>query len=1165
MEKKIYFFLFTFLLFAGNMKGEWLLMDMVHHNPGETPFTTQFTNPQKLKNYNFKGMVVNEFTPPSCAVLYDELNPNIFPAGSTERKWVENLALRIENQITDMHAIGLKAYYFMDIIVFPKKLVELYKSEICNSSGKIDWDKPKTQEIHRMMLKEIFTRFPQLDGLVIRTGETYTHNIPYHQGNGPVDNSNKTLAIRIHAELMNLLREEVCVKYGKTILYRTWDYASNAENGYFHTQPEYYLGITNQVAPHANLYLGIKHTGGDYFRTFPFNKTIGIGQHKQVIEVQCQREYDGKCSYANYIADGVINGFEELKGNSGMICLNDFKNDERFSGVWTWSRGGGWGGPYLTDKNEFWCDVNAYVMAQWANNTSRTEAEIFKEYALMKGFDETSAEKLHQIALLSADANIRGRASLIYTMPQNRLEWTRDASLQGINVLGGLFNTIISNNIVDEALAEKKESVTIWNQMTQLAQELNCTDANTLKNVQVSTEYGRLLFSITYNAWFVMLKGYATEKYGRAYDYRGMMNAFEAYDNFVIEYKKLRKNEPLCATLYDGYETDKDTELKKSVEYYRAYNPPAPNLLLGFEIVHAEEDKLGEEITSSIGGFLASDIHFVAVSGSANLSWKDCRALVTTFPNLKGLDLSKAKFANNKIPAAQGNVGSFENLPAGSIKLPSGLAEIPAYTFKNSANLKGVIVYASSVGENAFTACPSLKSIYYTSNQLPSNTTVNSFPASLKLYVPYGKREQYSSVLTSQIIQDGTSANKYKIEIAEDLDAMRLYPAEKNTYFQFAENIDVGNFIAGHAEKDIRSFGWAPMGSSSLPVSGNIDGNGYFIRNIWMDRSGLTAAGLFAFLTNATIQKLGIAVAAKGMKGGDNTGGFVGMSNTVSFEQCCIIGDISGGKQVGGILGHTDYENTVMKQCYATGLITATDGTGGLWGKTTNKNSKIEECYAVNSIAGGGGTAGGLLAVAFDTSSSTAYVGVKNSMYAGQSINGSYAAGRIIGFEKRSGVASYENNIALDITTVNGSVAGSVGNNKNGINKDMHAIGSQDTYNTWDFDNVWKMGNGQYPLPVFKNLVLSEQPTVCPLHLLSIAIPTNIETVEKNNQIKVYPNPVETELYINNKPNNATVALYDYTGKLLYRTKNNRIDLTNFSGGLYIVNIENEKIKIIKK
>jgi len=162
-------------------------------------------------------------------------------------------------------------------------------------------------------------------------------------------------------------------------------------------------------------------------------------------------------------------------------------------------------------------------------------------------------------------------------------------------------------------------------------------------------------------------------------------------------------------------------------------------------------------------------------------------------------------------------------------------------------------------------------------------------------------------------------------------------------------------------------------------------------------------------------------------------------------------------------------------------------------------------------------------------------------------------------------VASYENNIALDITTVNGSVAGSVGNNKNGINKDMHAIGSQDTYNTWDFDNVWKMGNGQYPLPVFKNLVLSEQPTVCPLHLLSIAIPTNIETVEKNNQIKVYPNPVETELYINNKPNNATVALYDYTGKLLYRTKNNRIDLTNFSGGLYIVNIENEKIKIIKK
>ena len=38
----------------------------------------------------------------------------------------------------------------------------------------------------------------------------------------------------------------------------------------------------------------IKHTNGDYFRTYPFNKTLTLSKHKQIVEVQCQREYEGK-------------------------------------------------------------------------------------------------------------------------------------------------------------------------------------------------------------------------------------------------------------------------------------------------------------------------------------------------------------------------------------------------------------------------------------------------------------------------------------------------------------------------------------------------------------------------------------------------------------------------------------------------------------------------------------------------------------------------------------------------------------------------------------------------------------------------------------------------------------------------------------------------------
>ena len=45
---------------------------------------------------------------------------------------------------------------------------------------------PKTQELHQVMLDEVFLRFPDIDGLIIRVGETYLYDTPFHTGNGAV-------------------------------------------------------------------------------------------------------------------------------------------------------------------------------------------------------------------------------------------------------------------------------------------------------------------------------------------------------------------------------------------------------------------------------------------------------------------------------------------------------------------------------------------------------------------------------------------------------------------------------------------------------------------------------------------------------------------------------------------------------------------------------------------------------------------------------------------------------------------------------------------------------------------------------------------------------------------------------------------------------------------
>ena len=65
--------------------------------------------------------------------------------------------------------------------------------------------------------------------------------------------------------------------------------------------------------------------------------------------------------------------------NRPLLGLKQKMDDtDLIRGVWTWGRGGGWQGPYITGggngiggalgggaAGEFWEDMNAYVVSQW--------------------------------------------------------------------------------------------------------------------------------------------------------------------------------------------------------------------------------------------------------------------------------------------------------------------------------------------------------------------------------------------------------------------------------------------------------------------------------------------------------------------------------------------------------------------------------------------------------------------------------------------------------------------------------------------------------------------------------------------------------------------------------------------------------------------------------
>ena len=83
---------------------------------------------------------------------------------------------------------------------------------------------------------------------------------PFDVGNAPWDPSDPFRSI---AAFIATLREELCVKRNKTVVFRTWDTSAHT----LHSNASYYEEVTHRVPPHPKLVFSIKHTALDFWRT----------------------------------------------------------------------------------------------------------------------------------------------------------------------------------------------------------------------------------------------------------------------------------------------------------------------------------------------------------------------------------------------------------------------------------------------------------------------------------------------------------------------------------------------------------------------------------------------------------------------------------------------------------------------------------------------------------------------------------------------------------------------------------------------------------------------------------------------------------------------------------------------------------------------------------
>lgn len=189
---------------------------------------------------------------------------------------------------------------------------------------------------------------------------------------------------------------------------------------------------------------------------------------------------------------------------------------------------------------------------------------------------------------------------------------------------------------------------------------------------------------------------------------------------------------------------------------------------------------------------------------------------------------------------------------------------------------------------------------------------------------------------------NGTETDPYIIATAAQLDEVRNF---QSACFELSKDIDLSSYLNSN------SSGWTPI----KDFTGKFDGKKHTIKGLWISLSSISNVGLFANIQGSSdyeragVSNLFVNISKKGITGGSRVGGICGDLSYGNIENCMVTGDISGGEDVGGVVGYCRYHSSIS-QCASSGNIIATNGqVGGILGLKYGSCS-IENCYSIANV-----------------------------------------------------------------------------------------------------------------------------------------------------------------------------------------------------------------------
>ena len=201
----------------------------------------------------------------------------------------------------------------------------------------------------------------------------------------------------------------------------------------------------------------------------------------------------------------------------------------------------------------------------------------------------------------------------------------------------------------------------------------------------------------------------------------------------------------------------------------------------------------------------------------------------------------------------------------------------------------------------------------------------------------------------------GTENDPYLILNPIQLDQLRNFLNKDGVCFKLMADIDLTEYL----EDSNPTQGWQPVGTTSTPFRGILDGNGKRITGLWIERTSGDYVGFFGATSNATIKNTTIKCTS--VKGNNNTGLLIGYSQNTLISECIIDGEIWGLSKVGGCIGASN-ASTCTNITSSVNVNGNGDYIGGLIGYADGSR-KISECHISTKDIIGGNYVGGICGV----------------------------------------------------------------------------------------------------------------------------------------------------------------------------------------------------------